>query len=499
MSDITFDYDQDCWRLGRYLPKPTWRQLVKECHWIYLREHGLTATHDPHAVERAQLLGLTLDSAAELELGIRRQLIAAASATSGAKIYDARLMAFQQLGVEWLLSHDYALLADEPGLGKTVQALIAVREADISPVYIVCPPIVMSVWERHVVDWRGPVDIRIGGKQQGTLEMMADVVIVPWSRIAQMRAPSKIPLLILDESHYMKSASARRSKAALEWAKGAKRVWLLSGTPMPNHPSELWMQLRALRVAPSEKLFSAWYYPWGKRSARGAADLSAWLKTHVMMRRLKRDVLSQLPPKIRRVVPVAAPRGSAQLVREEARLYDRRHQGADVLGELVRIRAELGRAKIPYAIDLVSDRLGSGPIVIYAHHQAVVKQLASRLSCPYIMGDTPHHERAKIVAEFQDGQHQAIVCSITAAGVGITLTAARYALVVEPDWVPGVNIQAEDRLHRIGQAEPVEVDYLVWDDKNSVDWRVVQAILRKDRTISSTIGQSQPLEELGVL
>ncbi|NIT75626.1 MAG: hypothetical protein GWO44_01640, partial [Thermoplasmata archaeon] len=160
------------------------------------------------------------------------------------KLYD-----YQEEGVRFLASRRRAYLADVPGLGKTAQAIMAAKKVRARSILVVCPAVAIPVWNEEFQKW--------WPRRRGELE------IISYNKLARPGAmtPQGLDLVILDEAHYTKSPDALRTKAALLAAQGAKRAWLLSGSPMPNNPSELYTVFDYLwpsKIPPNTHSYEAW-------------------------------------------------------------------------------------------------------------------------------------------------------------------------------------------------------------------------------------------------
>ena len=240
-----------------------------------------------------------------------------------------------------------------------------------------------------------------------------------------------------------------------------------------------------------------------------------------MVRRLKADVLSELPPKRRQVIELPA-NGNAPLVARElaasARIENllselraavavadisddveayreavralRAGQSAS-FGEISKLRHEVALAKVPHAVEHVHDAIeASGSVVVFCHHKDVLHQIAEALrgrdlSVVTLTGDDALPVRQAAVDAFQAGQAQAILLTIGAGGVGITLTRSAHVVFVESDWVPGNLSQAEDRCHRIGQAASVLVQHLVLE--GSLDARMANVVIGKQEVVEGAL------------
>lgn len=320
-------------------------------------------------------------------------------------------------------------------------------------------------------------------------------------------------LIVVDESHYIKDASAKRTKAALPILKEARRCVLLTGTPALNRPKEIFTQLSALLPSAKIKMrdFGERYCAGNRFDKYGGAqnldELHSLLRGSVMVRRLKADVLTQLPKKRRQQVFLMldgpAKRELADLEKQLEAIKSAVSQsvarniasgGAVAVSgsrmdenraimEMYRRTAELKTKAVQDYVEMMLD--GGQKFLVFAHHTVLldaIEQVCSRRkTCKYIRidGKTPSSERSKLVNSFQNEENVKVaILSIRAAGVGLTLTAASIVVFAEMTWTPGEIIQAEDRAHRIGQASSVNVYFL--HVKQSVDdiiWASVQSKL----------------------
>jgi hypothetical protein len=206
-----------------------------------------------------------------------------------------------------------------------------------------------------------------------------------------------------------------------------------------------------------------------------------------MLRRTKDEVLGDLPPKLYdpRIVPVSLTRAENDEVREAEQAF--LDAGNDVdFNCLSKARAILAKAKIPALNALVDEYEAAGePLVVFSCHRAPVDQLASREGWALITGDTPNEKRTAIEDAFQRGELRGIGASVRAAGIAITLTRAANCIFVDRAWTPGLNLQAEDRLSRIGQTRPVNIIQLIAED--SLDQRVEEIISEKTVIIENSV------------
>jgi SNF2 family DNA or RNA helicase len=218
-----------------------------------------------------------------------------------------------------------------------------------------------------------------------------------------------------------------------------------------------------------------------------------------MIRRLKRDVLSELPPKRRQVLVLEA-RGLEDLLEKEKQTFEKYSEHVKdgkfetpEFGDMSKVRKEVAIAKIPFILDHVKEVLEEqDKLVVFVHHHEVLDSLAAALgdSCVHVDGRDKNEDRQAAVDRFQtDPTCKVFVGTIRAAGVGITLTAASTVIFGELDWTPGCVSQAEDRLHRIGQKDAVFVRHLVLE--GSLDERMAQLIIQKQEVLDKALDKEK--------
>jgi SWI/SNF-related matrix-associated actin-dependent regulator 1 of chromatin subfamily A len=417
---------------------------------------------------------------------------------------------FQRAGVEFLASRSAALLADEMGTGKTIQIAGLLNLLRPRKVLIVVSASMKIIWalelRKWLVDTQIPIMILKG--QTKPLDLPHDGIwIVNYELLGRFRpeiVSEPLDLMVLDEAHYIKTRTSARTKLAHLFSRCAKRKILLTGTPLLARPAELWSLLHFLAPAdwPNFYRFAHRYCApvrteWGTdySGASNLEELNARLRSRLMMRRLKADVLAQLPPLTRALVPLSISGNQALNEAVESAGYDPFNlppglSGSDIPFDCIaRIRHELGQLKVKPAIEFIREQTEGyeSKLVIFAHHRIVLTQIAAALpGAVLVTGETPLADRTAAIERFSnDPSTRFFVASIHAMGVGVTLSAASQAIFVEQDWTPGILRQAEDRLHRIGQQQSVLIQYLVVPD--SIDVNIMRTVIAKMEVIGRTI------------
>lgn len=424
------------------------------------------------------------------------------------------------------------IIGDEMGLGKTPQSIgISNNDPSVNNVLVVCPASLKINWSREWQTW--DTKGMSVGIAEGTSIPNTDVVIINYDILRgneKKLLQRKWDMTVFDEFHYMANEDSQRTVVALggEHNYGTKKkpdivkhpgiqtsfIVALSGTPIVNRPKELWPILH--RVDP-EGLGRSWYYYHTRYCGayRGRYGMELGGATNLdelqeklrlgkdgrglMIRRLKSQVLTDLPPKTRKVIELETPPEVKKLLAEqnaewakvaERTGYDKLEADAKraleqgnleeykaVAGRLEEIEASfeefsklgkvLGVAKVPAIIDHVDECLQEvSKVIVFAHHRDVVAKLSAHYGNKAVMviGGMEGTARQVSVDEFQHNPNvRVFIGSTRAAAEGLTLTAGNMVVMAEMDWTPGKMMQAEDRAHRIGQKKNVLVHYLVYN------------------------------------
>lgn len=419
-----------------------------------------------------------------------------------------------------------ALVADEQGLGKTPQAMMYLAQnPELRPAVIVCPAVTkFSVWERQASQHFGlRVDVLSGTKGAAIRHWHNHKIVVvnydilhAWLYYLKAIDPK---VVILDEAHYLASKGSRRTKCCQSLTDNVPHILALTGTPLTNRPSELWPTLNILwpREFPNFYAFAMRYcgakrtrWGWDFTGSSNLQELHGKLGELGMIRRLKKDVLKDLPPKIRTVLHLPLPNrkeydlANTDFIKwavqqgPDKLLTASRAEGLVKLGALKRLAGQL---KLPLVMDWIDDFLveNSGKLIVFAVHRAIVKTLRERYGeeCVVVNGETDARARQAAVDKFQnDAKCRLFIGNIKAAGVGITLTAASNVLFAELEWSPASHMQAEDRPHRIGQKNCVNVYYMIGED--TIESKLLKVLQRKQRMSSKILDGSKTRNDLNV-
>jgi len=426
-------------------------------------------------------------------------------------VVKGTLREYQLAGVEYALNHPKCLIADEMGTGKTLQSLAAVTASDSFPALVICPASLKYNWQREINKWIEGKSVRILSSGDSIWELVPfDFHVVNYDILGKINfANIQFKSVICDESHYLKSASTLRSDNVQKILKGVERAIFLSGTPILNRPSELVNQLKLLGVL--DKFGGYWKFV--RRYCRayhsnygintdGAAnldELSIRLKTIVMIRREKSEVVKELPEKIRSDIEVeidnmreykSAEDDIVEFIRrEKGDAASARAAAAETLVRIEKLKQLSTKGKMKAAVTWLEDFIETGKkIVVFVTHTDAARELAAKFNWPKIIGETPAEERQRAVDRFQDDPDlKGIVLNIKAGGVGLTLTAASDTLFLELGWSAGEMDQAEDRTHRIGQINSVTCHYFL--GKGTIDETIYALIESKRGVYREAMGE----------
>ncbi len=459
----------------------------------YLRTYGVELA--PNAREVMDRLRREHDEAIE---GVRRSRAHDAAHLDIEDRLGGELRPFQRAGVAYALQARRLFLADEQGLGKTVQALATLESDDAYPAVVVCPASLKLNWRREIEHWLPHRSVTVVSGT-GSVAEPADITVINYEIVHAHRvrlALRRPRALVLDESHYIKNPRAKRTQAVRRLAEALEGDALrmaLTGTPVMNHAEELIAQLRV--IGRLEDFGS------GARFARrfqgvGAEERIHWhLRRSCFVRRLKADVLPQLPAKEHVVVPVALENEREYRQAEKDVVAWLREQPLD-LGELeARVAAALraerlaqlnvlkrlaARGKAGAALAWIDDFLASDePLVVFCGSREVQELALQRFpEALHLVGsDTVEQREAAVLAFQEPNGSQLMIASTRIGGQGITLTRASNVAFLDLEWTPAMHDQAEDRCHRIGQHDAVTAWYLLAAE--TIDETMIELIERK--------------------
>jgi SWI/SNF-related matrix-associated actin-dependent regulator 1 of chromatin subfamily A len=435
-----------------------------------------------------------------------------------AAVLGGELAPFQWAGVRYARDARRCFLADEQGLGKTVEALATLEADGAFPAVVVCPASLKLNWQRECARWLPHRSVAVVEGRGVVAAPRTDITIVNYEIVAAHREAlgrAKPRALVVDESHYVKNPQAKRTQAVRRLASVIAADGLrlaLSGTPVLNHAEELVSQLRV--IGRLEDFGSGAQFARRFRGDTSEERLHWHLRRRCFVRRLKSEVLPQLPAKRQVVVPVALSNVTEYRLAEQDVIAWLRSQPLDLrelnakiaatlraqrlaqLGTLQRLAA---RGKLAAALTWIGDFLESGePLVVFARHVEVQDALVRRFpDAAHLLGRDSAAAREAAVQAFQSaGGPQLLVGATRVAGQGITLTRASNVAFLELEWTPAMHDQAEDRCHRIGQRDAVTAWYLLAAD--TID-ETMAALIQRKRSVVAAVTDGRRLDGDGLV
>ena len=425
------------------------------------------------------------------------------------------LREYQKIAVEYIAKNKRVIVGDDPGLGKTISAMGAIKHLDAFPVLCVVPAVVRGNWKNEWEKWdpNAEVNVMESGKQT---DFGGDVIICTYSLVHNFVKAFKkrgFEAIIVDESHFVKNAKARRSKSVKKIAKKIDVRILLTGTPVVNSPSDLINQLKVLGRFKED--FGGWmgftgrycdrkkkFGRWDVSGASNLKELNMKLTGNCYVRRNRGQVLKELPERQISNVPCEVGKkywkaesdfvshlqekfgDLPKRVRMERIQKSLRAEKLVKFNELRRIAA---LEKTKAAKKWLS--LQSEPVVVFTQFRETANALSEAFDCDTIDGTTKN--KTQVVEDFQNGNSDVLVVNVQAGGVGITLTRSSTVLFVSIPWTWAEVDQAISRVHRMGQKDRVNAHFLVGE--GTVD-ETLMGILERKKDITEKIIEGGSLD-----
>lgn len=444
---------------------------------------------------------------------------------------------YQLEGIAQGLKLKRFLNGDDPGLGKTLQSIATVNLANAFPCLVICPSSLKINWEREVAKFTDKKAMVLTDSVKDTWPFfwqtgMNQVFIVNYESlkkyfVQKIRTSNKLTLkdiefkqtinlfksVIIDESHRCKSTATQQSKFVKGISSGKEYIILLSGTPVINKPKDLVSQLGIMDQMPAlggYKNFVSRYCA-GQKEASNLKELNYRLWDNCFFRREKSKVLTDLPDKVRQVLNVDitnrkeyadAENDLIQYLIRYKNATDEKLEAAmrgQVMVQISILRNISARGKIKEVIEFVKDFVENDQkIILFVHLREVAEALLQAFpKAVTVTGSNTQQEKQTSVDKFQnDPKTKIIICSIKAAGVGLTLTASSNVAFVEFPWTYADCVQCEDRAHRIGQKDSVTCYYFL--GKDTIDERVYQ-IINEKKSIANAITGSEDVVETNMV
>ena len=422
----------------------------------------------------------------------------------------------QKEAIQKLVENKKFILADDMGLGKTTSTIIAALESGSKKVLIICPATLKINWKREIENYS---DKSIYIAESKNFSTEADFVIINYDIIKNFHDPKKkddsqvlaanFDLVIVDEAHYIKNATAQRTKLINDIVKKTERLWLLTGTPMTSRPID-YFNLLSLIDSPVAKNWMAYAIRYcsgyqfnvgGRKvwNVTGASNLEELRDRTVglTLRRLKENVLD-LPDKI--ITPVylrLKSKSYENVMGEYYDWYDKNPEESKSLtvqfSKLTKVRQIIADEKIAQTIELAENILEQDKkVIIFCNFTDSLNKITEHFGKTAVKldGSMSKPERQNSVDQFQDNPKvKVFVGNIKAAGVGITLTAAEAVIMNDLSFLPSDHAQAEDRAYRYGQKNNVLVYYPIFE--NTIEGIIYDILNNKKQVIATVMGDNQ--------
>ncbi len=438
---------------------------------------------------------------------------------------QASLRDYQKTGFHWLARLSSwgvgACLADDMGLGKTVQALAAILlRASQGPTLVAAPLSVTSNWLEEAGRFAPTLNCIVfgpGDRGQVIRDLQAfDLLVVSYGLLpleAELLNSVSWQTVVLDEAQAIKNMQTKRSRAAMELRSECRII--TTGTPLENHLGELWTLFNFLNpglLGSFKKFNEKFAIPIERDQDKEARGRLRKLIRPFILRRLKSDVLQELPPKTEITLEVEmspeeqllyeAQRRKALENLEAHREEEAGQQHLRILAEIMKLRrlccnpslvlpeAGIASSKLRVFIDTLRELLENNHKALvfsqFVDHLRILRAYLDeqKISYQYLDGSTPIGQRKERIGSFQNGNGDVFLISLKAGGSGLNLTAADYVIHMDPWWNPAVEDQASDRAHRIGQERPVTVYRLVM--KDSIEQQIV-ALHKRKRDLADSL------------
>ena len=449
------------------------------------------------------------------------------------------LYPYQKQGVAYNIIHKRTIIGDEPGLGKTGQAIATTEAINAKCILVICPATLRENWKREYKIWTGKNAMLLEDKikdswhkynRDANVKMFvcnyeslkkyfvekinkvfdADGTEKPLS-LAHITFKDCIKMfdcIIVDESHRCKDNSTLQTKLVKGISTGKEYVFALTGTPIVNKPKDIIPQLsiiNQLNAFGGYKKFTDRYCA-GESGASNLKELNYFLHKHCFYRREKKMVLKDLPDKVREIVRVEL--DNMREYRQAQNDFESYLQAkgyspetidkslrAEVLVRMMALKKIAAMGKIAAVIEHIKDVVAAGEkIVVFAHHKEVIIRLKQVIHhAVTIVGDDSSTQRQAAMDAFQnDPKTQVILCNIQSGGVGITLTASSRVIFIELPWHAAHADQCEDRCHRIGQKDCVQASYFLGYE--TIDEYIYKIIERKRKVAGEVTGAKDTIE-----
>lgn len=433
------------------------------------------------------------------------------------KAVSYNLRTYQRKGVNLILKkfNCRALLADDMGLGKTLQAIEVMKRAKRFPVVVCCPAYLKYNWLQEINKFSPDLKVFVcSGRTAKVPKTKFDVFLANYEILkywVEEFLRMKIGFAFFDESHYLKNKKAKRTKAALKLSQRTSSILLMTGTPIENRPVEIFYQIALLdnTIFPNWLKFAKRYnschrtmYGWEMGKAKNTAELNQILYDRCMIRRKKEDVLTELPPILRQVIPLdidnrkeyeEAKKDILEWLRKNTELNVAKAAKVEAQIKLDKLKLIAAQGKVEQVSEWINEESQNQKLVVFCYHKKILEALDKKLKNHLLCSsDIPLDERQKLVQKFQnDPDARVFLTTLRVGGTGITLTASHTTVTLQFGWNPSLHDQAEARVHRIGQkSDSVNAIYFV--GKDTVEENIMSLIDGKRKDIDSIMDAQDP-------
>jgi len=496
---IGFQYDPSLVQKMRSLESRKWNSISKKWECAPLKENILKLNEWGFDIDE-EIQNLLLPKKKEKITPI------------DVKGFLKTLISFQKEGVSFLeAKNGRALLADSMGLGKTVQAVAYLQlHPEIRPAIVVCPKSAKATWKReidecmstkkkyHIVEGRAKYKFP-----------NADIYIINYDIIQNhVGTISELnpQIAIMDECHRIRNRNTQKTQATKELCKSIPHLIGLTGTPIVNHPVEMFNAISLINSSlfPNFFKFALRYcnakknrFGWDFNGASNTKELHELLTSTCMIRRLKKDVLTELPEKTRSIV-------SLQIDNQKEYNFAENHfqewlkenkgktnTSAEALSQIEYLKQIAAKGKMEQVFEWLEDYFEQeNKLVIMAHHKEILQALCDffekqNIGYVKLVGGMSDKERESAEKEFQSNSRIKAFIGSSAAEESITLTAANNMAIIEFPWTPGSLDQKEDRIHRIGQTKGCMYYYFVGE--RTIEESILELIDSKRKTIAAVL------------
>jgi SWI/SNF-related matrix-associated actin-dependent regulator 1 of chromatin subfamily A len=447
---------------------------------------------------------------------------------------------YQKNGVAYALDKKRVIVGDQPGLGKTGQAIATMMGAGAKCILVICPATIRENWKREWKIWTDKNALIMADRIKTTWPQfykvgMCNVFIVNYESLKKyfvesINKPEDKPLrlnhikfkdtidlfdaVIIDEVHRCKDGRTQQAKFVMGIARGKELVLALTGTPVVNKPIDLIPQLHIINQLESFGGYKGFVdrYCQGAAQASNLKELNYLMHKHCFYRREKKEVLKDLPDKMRNVIRVditnrpeyqKAEKKFIEYLRENLQKTEGEITTAlrgEVMVQMGILKKVAARGKIEEVVGHIQEVVDAGEkIVVFAWHKEMVQALKEAVpGAVTIVGDDNMDQRQRSMDNFQNNAKvQVIICNIKSGGVGITLTASSRVVFIELPWHPADCDQCEDRTHRIGQKNSVQCTYFLGHE--TIDEDIYFDIIEKKRQMVNEVMGAQETVETNIV